>query len=92
MQLATVPEIRKIFSFEVIMTFFGNFFEKYRDNPQIFKSRSRFSDLLVSVSKFWPGFGIKISTAPLEGSNDIIRLVKLTDEITIWVLSKKHHL
>ena len=90
MQLATVPEIRKIFSFEVIMTYFGKFLEKYRHNSEIFKSR--FSDLLVSVSKFWPGFGIKVSTAPLERSNDIIWPDKLTDEITIWVLTQKHHL
>ena len=55
-----MPEIRKIFSFEVLMTFFGKFFEKYLHNPQIFKSRSRNSslDLLVSVSE--------VSTAPLE--------------------------
>jgi len=36
-----MPEIRKIFSFEVIMTFFEKFIEKYWHNPQIFKSRSR---------------------------------------------------
>ena len=45
MQLATVPDIRKIFSFEVIMTFFGKFLGKYRHDPQIFKSRFRNSSL-----------------------------------------------
>jgi len=36
-----MPEIPKIFNFEVVMIFFGRILEKYRHNPQIFKSRSR---------------------------------------------------
>jgi len=61
----------KNFQLQSVMTFFGKCLEKYRHYSQIFKPQ--FSDLLVSVSKFWTGFGIKVSTAPLGRSNDSIR-------------------
>jgi len=38
-----MPEIQKNFKFEAVMTFFRNFVEKFRHNPQIFKSRSGIS-------------------------------------------------
>jgi len=38
-QEGKVPEIRKNFNFEGVMTFFGKFLETHRHNPQNFKYR-----------------------------------------------------
>jgi len=40
-QVRKMPEIKKKFNLEVVMTFFGKLLEKYWHNPQIFKSRYR---------------------------------------------------